>query len=82
MAVLFYWATAFDFVDGHGQTMKSDRRGHVRFWHIADAPLALTNVCFGGKNGHDADLSVCPLMTQSGHCCPWATQVVFPDGLG
>ena len=27
----------------------------------------LTNVCFGGKNGRDADLSRCPLMTQSGH---------------
>ena len=27
---------------------------------------ALMNVRFQGKNGHDADLSVCPLMTQSG----------------
>ena len=32
-----------------------------------DMLLALTNVCFEGKNGYDADLSVCPLMTQSGH---------------
>src|SRR6476660_2130296 len=24
------------------------------------------NVCFGGKNGHGADLSVCPLVTLSG----------------
>ena len=28
--------------------------GHVRLWHLADVPLALTNVCFEGKNGHDA----------------------------
>jgi hypothetical protein len=25
------------------------------FWHIADVPLALTNVCFEGKIGHDAE---------------------------
>jgi hypothetical protein len=28
---------------------------------------AVTNVCFRGQSGHGADLSVCPLMTQSGH---------------
>ena len=39
----------------------------VRFWHLADAPLALTNVRFRGKNGHDAGLRPIPLMTQSGH---------------
>ncbi len=39
----------------------------VHTWHIADVSLALTNVCFEGKIGHGADLSVCPLMTQSGH---------------
>jgi hypothetical protein len=38
----------------------------VHTWHIADVPLALTNVCFEGKIGHGADLSVCPLMTHSG----------------
>ena len=27
--------------------------------------IALTNVCFEGKNGHGADLSVCPLMTHT-----------------
>jgi hypothetical protein len=27
---------------------------NVRLWHKADVPLALTNVCFEGKNGHDA----------------------------
>jgi len=32
----------------------------VRYWHIADVPLALTNVCFEGKNGHDA--GVTPLL--------------------
>jgi hypothetical protein len=31
-------------------------------------PLALTNVCFEGKNGHDADLTRCLLLTHSGHC--------------
>jgi len=40
----------------------------VRFWHIPDVQLALTNVCFGGESGHDADAGQCPLMTQSGHC--------------
>ena len=30
-------------------------------------PLALTNVCFEGKNGHEADVTRFPLMTQSGH---------------
>ena len=39
----------------------------VRFWHIADVPLALTNVCFEEKNGHDAGVTPFPLMTQSGH---------------
>jgi hypothetical protein len=42
--------------------------GHdVCLWHIADVPLALTNVCFEGKNGHDAGVTPFPLMTQSGH---------------
>jgi hypothetical protein len=27
----------------------------VRLWHLADVPLALTNVCFEGKNGHEPD---------------------------
>jgi hypothetical protein len=27
----------------------------------------LTNVCFAGKNGHDADVTQCLLMTHSGH---------------
>ena len=31
-----------------------------------DVPLALTNVCFGGKNGHDAGVTPFPLMTHSG----------------
>ena len=30
---------------------------NVRFWHIADVQPALTNVCFEGKNGHDADVT-------------------------
>jgi hypothetical protein len=39
---------------------------NVRLWHKADVPLALTNVCFEGKNGHDAGVTPFPLMTQSG----------------
>ena len=35
-------------------------------WHIADVPLALTNVCFEGNNGHDADVARCLLLTLSG----------------
>ena len=38
----------------------------VCLWHLADVPLALTNVCFEGKNGHDAGVTPFPLMTQSG----------------
>jgi hypothetical protein len=30
-------------------------------------PLPLTNVCFEGKNGHDAGGTPFPLMTHSGH---------------
>ena len=41
--------------------------GKVRLWHIADVPLGLTNVCFEGKNGHDAGVTPFPLLTQSGH---------------
>ena len=34
-------------------------------------PLALMNVRFEGNNGHDATVTRCPLMTQSGHAaCP------------
>src|ERR1700675_3863432 len=40
--------------------------GAVHTWHIADMPLALTNVCFEGKSGHDVGVTLCPLMTQSG----------------
>jgi hypothetical protein len=36
-------------------------------WHKADIFNALTNVRFWGQSRHGADLSVCPLMTQSGH---------------
>ena len=34
---------------------------------IADMLTALTNVRFQGKSGHDANVSLCPLMTHSGH---------------
>ena len=39
----------------------------VCYWHQADVQTALMNVSFEGNNGHGADLSVCLLMTQSGH---------------
>jgi hypothetical protein len=35
-------------------------------WHKACMLNALTNVCFEGKNGHDADVARCLFMTQSG----------------
>ena len=38
----------------------------VCFWHKADVQTALTNVRFEGNNGHDADVTRCLLMTQSG----------------
>ena len=41
-------------------------RAYVRFWHIADVPLALANVRFEGKNRHDAAVTPFPLMTHSG----------------
>jgi hypothetical protein len=31
----------------------------------SDVPLGLTNVCFEGNNGHDADLMRCRLTTHS-----------------
>jgi hypothetical protein len=40
---------------------------NVRFWHIADVPLGLTNVCFEGNNGHDVDVTRCVLMIRCGH---------------
>ena len=40
--------------------------GAVRSWHLADAPLTLTNGCFEWKNGHDANVTRCLLLTQSG----------------
>ena len=40
--------------------------GAVHTWHLADVQPALMNVRFEGKNGHDADVTRCLLMTQSG----------------
>ena len=46
--------------------------GAVHTWHLADVQTALMNVRFEGNNGHDADVTRCLLMTQSGHSkiCP------------
>jgi hypothetical protein len=48
------------------QSGRNQHAVQVRFWHIADVPLALTNVCFEGKNGHNANGPSCLLMTLSG----------------
>ena len=48
--------------------LPTSRGNKVRFWHLADVSLALANVCFEGKNGHDAGVTPFPLVTQSG--CP------------
>ena len=50
----------------------------VRYWLKADMLKALTNVCFEGKNGHDADLSVCRLLTLSGHR---SMDIVWPNAI-
>ena len=47
----------------NNQTGSSDDR----LWHLADVQTALMNVRFEGNNGHDADVTRCLLMTQSGH---------------
>jgi len=39
----------------------------VCYWHLADLQSALMNVRFEGNNGHDADVTRCLLLTQSGH---------------
>ena len=46
--------------------VKSGSRCDVRYWHITDVPLALTNVCFEGKNGHDVGVTPFPLMILRG----------------
>ena len=45
---------------------------------IADVQLALTNVCFGGKNGHDADAGQCPPMTRSGYSTSEMLRIIAP----
>ena len=45
---------------------RNSARPNARCWHIADVPLARTNVCFERKNGHAANGPLCLLMTQSG----------------
>jgi len=40
---------------------------NVCCWHITDVPLVLTNVCFEGKNGHDAGVTLFQLMGASTH---------------
>jgi hypothetical protein len=45
---------------------------------LADMPLALTNVCFEGKNRHDAGVTPFPLMTQTDYRDPSAVVSVGP----
>ena len=40
----------------------------VRFWHLADVQTALMNVRFEGINGHDADVTRCPLNDPKRRC--------------
>ena len=49
-------------------TAAPDVCGDVRYCHLADVQTALMNVRFEGNNGHDADVTRCLLLTQSGHC--------------
>ena len=46
--------------------MARARLGDACLWHKADILNALTNVRFWGNNGHDADMTRCLLLTQSG----------------
>ena len=60
--------TPADYSQASDQGAASNRDGRVndvRLWHKADVPLALTNVCFEGYNGHEADMTRCPLMTKA-----------------
>ena len=50
-----------------GPPLPTEVYRNVRYWHLADVQTALMNVRFGGNNGHDADVTRCLLMTQSGH---------------
>jgi len=38
----------------------------VRFWHKADVPITLANVCFRGNSGHHAKPAECLLLTHGG----------------
>ena len=49
------------------RTCLLSKTANVRFWHMAEVTLALTKVCFEGKNGHDVGVTRCLLMTHSGH---------------
>jgi hypothetical protein len=39
--------------------MLTTKAVNVCLWHIADELLVLTNVCFEGKIGHDAEVTRC-----------------------
>ena len=39
-----------------GAETRSDCQAHVAFWHLADMPTALPDVCFEGKSGRGSSL--------------------------
>ena len=47
----------------NAKLLDSARLGNSAFGSLKDVTLALTNVCFEGKNGHDAGMTPFPLMT-------------------
>jgi hypothetical protein len=51
------------------------------FWHLAVVQIALMTVRFDGNNGHDADVTRCLLMTQSGHPGASGFQATTPKAL-
>jgi hypothetical protein len=52
----------------------------VRYWPLADMPLAPTNVGFGGKADITVDGPECPLMTQSRHARHDVGIRIYADG--
>ena len=63
LAILVYFGVLVSLWRG-----SEDESINVRSRHLTDVRLALMNVRFEGNNGHDADVTRCLLLTQSGRC--------------